>query len=487
MPPLHLAARSPIPSRFSQRRLVNRTTGERRWLPTTDRSCMSARSLGVRADPAVSSRVRHPDAVPLGGALLSVVLLGGVGSVAQEEANRTVQSNAQAGVRSNRDAAVRALVRQADEFKLTVATWAANGPVIESLTTPTAAVLGVVQDQLSTLARSKGSPSAFVADLQGRIVAFYPSQPEIIGENFSFRDWFIGALQIGHERRRGTLATRQCRQLVLHHTQHCGSRRGQAFDHRPGRHGQLELVGLTHQGPHRGITIGTHPCLRVALDGAIRFLLCDRADPSQQHDRQKRRAQRNRARVPDPGGHRRIRANAERSCGHTRPLRGWQPPTFTCGAVDQPPLRKPRGDWGTCREMEGWHSPMSRHQTPFGLTASQLYDGGGRGRIRKKTHGSRTLVRRLRTPSEPTSGRPGRQQKTQMVTGPLDVSNVTDNRPGVPCGATKVKSMTVEVWSAGRPSHSQTRSGSPAICRPLMVTSVVAPTEGCTLSSSHLM
>jgi hypothetical protein len=107
---------------------------------------MSARSLGVRADPAVSSWVRHPGAVPLGAALLSVVLLGGVGSVAQEEANRTVQSNAQAGVRSNRDAAVRALVRQADEFKLTVATWAANGPVIESLTTPTAAVLGVVQD-----------------------------------------------------------------------------------------------------------------------------------------------------------------------------------------------------------------------------------------------------------------------------------------------------------------------------------------------------
>src|SRR5665647_3755066 len=92
MPPLHLAARSPIPSRFSQRRLVNRTTGERRWLPTTERSCMSARSLGVRADPAVSSRVRHPGAVPLGAALLSVVLLGGVGSVAQEEANRTVQS-----------------------------------------------------------------------------------------------------------------------------------------------------------------------------------------------------------------------------------------------------------------------------------------------------------------------------------------------------------------------------------------------------------
>ena len=135
---------------------------------------MSARSRGVRADPAVSSWVRHPGAVPLGAALLSVVLLGGVGSVAQAEANRTVQSNAQAGVRSNRDAAVRALVRQADEFKLSVATWAENRPVIESLTTPTAAVLAGVQGELSTLARSKGAPSAFVTDLRGRITDRYP-------------------------------------------------------------------------------------------------------------------------------------------------------------------------------------------------------------------------------------------------------------------------------------------------------------------------
>ena len=143
----------------------------------------------------MSSWVRHPGVVPLGAALLSVVLLGGVGWVALAEANSTVQSKAQAGVRSNRDAAVRALVRQADEFKLSVATCAANRPVIESLTTPTAAVLAAAQGELSTLARSKGAPAAFVTDLRGRTVALYPFQPEVIGENFSFRDWFIGALR----------------------------------------------------------------------------------------------------------------------------------------------------------------------------------------------------------------------------------------------------------------------------------------------------
>lgn len=126
---------------------------------------MSARSRGVRAGSAVSSWVRHPVAVPLGAALLSVALLGGVGWVAQAEVSRTVQNDAQSRLRSNRDAAVRALVRQSDEFKLTVATWATNRPVIESLTTPTATVLAAVQDQLSTLARSKSAPSAFVTDL----------------------------------------------------------------------------------------------------------------------------------------------------------------------------------------------------------------------------------------------------------------------------------------------------------------------------------
>ena len=39
--------------------------------------------------------------------------------------------------------------------------------------------------------------------------------------------------------------------------------------------------------------------------------------------------------------------------------------------------------------------------------------------------------------------------------------------------------MTDDVASAGRPSHSRTRSGSPAICSESMVTSVCASSEGC--------
>jgi diguanylate cyclase (GGDEF)-like protein/PAS domain S-box-containing protein len=158
---------------------------------------MTTRSSGVRVRSAVSSWVRHPVAVPVGAALLAVALLGGVGWVAAGEASRTVQADAQKSVRSNRDAAVRALARQSDDFKITVATWAANGSVVDSLSEPTPSSLGAVQIQLSMLARSKDSPSAFVTDTRGRIVAFYPSQPDIVGRDFSFRDWFAGAVRTG--------------------------------------------------------------------------------------------------------------------------------------------------------------------------------------------------------------------------------------------------------------------------------------------------
>ncbi len=74
---------------------------------------------------------------------------------------------------------------------------------------------------------------------------------------------------------------------------------------------------------------------------------------------------------------------------------------------------------------------------------------------------------------------PDRRGQRQMVTSPCGVSNVTAIRPGVPCGETNSKSMTDEVLSAGRPSQSRTRSGSPAIRSGPMVTSVCASSEGC--------
>jgi len=84
-----------------------------------------------------------------------------------------------------------------DDFQRTVATASVSKVVIEGLRTPTPADLGPVQDQLSALARSQNSPAAFLSDTRGRNVAIFPVQPEIIGKDFSFRDWFQGASRTG--------------------------------------------------------------------------------------------------------------------------------------------------------------------------------------------------------------------------------------------------------------------------------------------------
>ena len=157
---------------------------------------MTAPSRGahVRSGASWSRRLV---AVPVGLALLAVVLLCGLAWVGIHQSSDTVQSDAQGRVRSNRDEAVRALVLQTDDLKRTVATWSENALVIDSLRAPTPAALGQVQQQLTTLAHSKDSPSVFVADTRGRIVAIYPAQPELIGKDFSFRDWFQGVARTG--------------------------------------------------------------------------------------------------------------------------------------------------------------------------------------------------------------------------------------------------------------------------------------------------
>jgi diguanylate cyclase (GGDEF)-like protein/PAS domain S-box-containing protein len=154
---------------------------------------MTARWRRVRGRMAVFSRGSQVVAVPVGAALLAVALLCGLGWVAVHEASSTVLTDAQRRVGSNRDAAMRALVSQSDDFKVAVATTAANARVIDGLRAPTPVALAEVRDVLTELARIKGSPSAAVFDTRGRVVATYPSQPGLIGQDFSFRDWFQGA------------------------------------------------------------------------------------------------------------------------------------------------------------------------------------------------------------------------------------------------------------------------------------------------------
>jgi len=158
---------------------------------------MTADSRGVLGRMKTSFWRSHVVALPVVLLITATTLLSGFGWVAVHEANRTVQDDAQARVRSNRDAAVRALVHQTDDFKAAVAMAAVNAPIIDSLRAPTPATLGDVQNYLTLLAGSKGSPGVFLADAQGRAVAVYPQNPQLIGQDFSFRDWFLGASRTG--------------------------------------------------------------------------------------------------------------------------------------------------------------------------------------------------------------------------------------------------------------------------------------------------
>jgi len=145
----------------------------------------------------VHSWIRHPVAIPAALALLAVALLGGVAWVVVHEANDTVQRDAQTRVRSNRDAAVRALADQTDDLKREVATWSESTTIIEALRAPTSAGLDQAQDHLLAWVRSQDAPAAFLSDTSGRAVAVYPAQPAILGRDFSFRDWFQGTSRTG--------------------------------------------------------------------------------------------------------------------------------------------------------------------------------------------------------------------------------------------------------------------------------------------------
>ncbi len=158
---------------------------------------MTADPRGLLGRIKTSFWNRHVVALPIALVLTATTLLSGLGWVALSGANRAVQDDAQARIRSNRDAAVRALVHQTDDFKAAAATVAANLVIIDSLRAPTTATLAEAQDYLTLLARSKGSPAAFLTDAQGQATAVYPPSPELIGQDFSFRDWFLGASRTG--------------------------------------------------------------------------------------------------------------------------------------------------------------------------------------------------------------------------------------------------------------------------------------------------
>lgn len=142
-------------------------------------------------------RRTHPFAGPLIAAVVAAGLLLGIGAVALHESDQALTHDAQQRVESNRDAAIRAVVRQSTDLKRTIATYAAETTISTGLAHPSDATLAAAQEQIAVLARSKGAPAVILSDLRGRNVAVFPPRPELLGMDFSFRDWFKGAQRTG--------------------------------------------------------------------------------------------------------------------------------------------------------------------------------------------------------------------------------------------------------------------------------------------------
>ncbi|MGB8649262.1 MAG: EAL domain-containing protein [Mycobacteriales bacterium] len=128
---------------------------------------------------------------------MAVLLLATVGAVAVQQQERTVRQQAALRVGSNADAAVRALVRQGEDFTATVQAGASGPQVIAALRVPGRVSAAAAEEDLATLALGKDAPAAFLSDLSGRSAVIYPAQPSLIGKDFSFRDWYRGVSATG--------------------------------------------------------------------------------------------------------------------------------------------------------------------------------------------------------------------------------------------------------------------------------------------------
>jgi PAS domain S-box-containing protein len=152
---------------------------------------MTPRPSGARAV------LRRPGAAPIAVAVMAALVLSAVGWAAVRHGRATVLDQATDQVRSSADATVRALQSQASDLVRAASTTATQPAVQAGLAAPGAGTHAALQAQLSALARADDSPAAFVTDLRGRVVAVYPAQPELVGADFSFRDWFKGVSATG--------------------------------------------------------------------------------------------------------------------------------------------------------------------------------------------------------------------------------------------------------------------------------------------------
>lgn len=130
--------------------------------------------------------------LPLVSALVAATALAVVGSVAVRQNRDTVEHEVQARVRSNADAASRAVARQAQDYLRTVDAAAQDVSIVAALNSPGAGTMPAARSTLKTLAVGKNAPSAGLTDTRGRYVMGSPLRRRFVGRSFAYRDWYRG-------------------------------------------------------------------------------------------------------------------------------------------------------------------------------------------------------------------------------------------------------------------------------------------------------
>ncbi len=135
---------------------------------------------------------------PVAAALVAMLLLALVGTVAYQQNRQSVRAQAAARVRSNQEAAVHAVSRQSQDFLRTTEAGARDPDIVAALSAPGPATRSSAEAPLAALALGKAAPSAFLSDVRGRYVVGHPFLTAYVGVGFAYRDWFRGASSSGH-------------------------------------------------------------------------------------------------------------------------------------------------------------------------------------------------------------------------------------------------------------------------------------------------
>jgi PAS domain S-box-containing protein len=114
-------------------------------------------------------------------------------------ASDALQDEVEARVRSTASATATAVERELSGLLDLVESYAERPSLRAALANPNDYDMGQVRNQLNALIDARpGIATAFLADMSGVLIDIVPDTPSIVGEDFSFRDWYVGVRSTGH-------------------------------------------------------------------------------------------------------------------------------------------------------------------------------------------------------------------------------------------------------------------------------------------------